>query len=73
MRANPKADWRIEQVQTLCKAFDADCRKPSGSSHYVVSHQSQAHILTVPFNRPIKPGYIEDLVDFIDRVIQATE
>lgn len=73
MRRNPKDDWRIEQVQTLCAAFSIDCAKPNGSSHYVVSHQSQAELLTVPFNRPIKHGYIRDLVEFVDKVIQALE
>ena len=37
-------------------------------SHYKVKHESQAEILTVPARRPIKPGYIEALVRFIDAV-----
>ena len=33
--------------------------------------RSQAEILTVPARRPIKPGYIEALVRFIDAVTGA--
>jgi hypothetical protein len=70
MRQNP-LDWRIDQVQTLCAAFDITCQKPTRGDHYGVSHQSQVHILTVPAHRPIKPKYIRDLVEFVDRVIAA--
>ena len=69
MRANPRADWRIEDVVLLCAAFDVRCSKPSGGSHYGVSDSSRTDILTVPFARPIKPIYIRRLVDFIDAVL----
>jgi hypothetical protein len=72
MRASPNG-WRIEDVRTLCGAFDLDFDRPSGSSHYGVSHESQAHHLTVPFARPIKPVYIRKLVAFVDAVLAARE
>ena len=37
-----------------------------GGSHYKVSGPSSGQILTIPFNRPIKPVYIRALVRMID-------
>lgn len=68
MRNNPRNDWRIEDVQALCREFDVSCDRPKTGSHYKVSHPSQERILTVPFKRPIKRVYIQQLVDFIDAV-----
>lgn len=65
MRTNPKSDWRIEDVQSVCTAFGVSCRNPNVGSHYVVSHPSQTEILTVPFKRPIKPVSIRRLVTYI--------
>ena len=70
MRANPR-DWRIEDVETLCRAFGLDFDRPTGGSHYGISHPSQPAHLTVPFARPIKPIYIRHLVRFADAVIEA--
>jgi hypothetical protein len=71
MRNNPYADWRIDQVQSVCEAFGVDCCKPKASSHYGVSHETQVQHLTIPAARPIKPIYIRRLVSFVDRVIDA--
>jgi len=69
MRRNPRADWTIRDVETLCRAFEVNCEPSrSGSSHYKVSHAEIAYILTVPFKRPIKPVYIRKLVAFIDEL-----
>lgn len=68
MRRNPKDDWRIEDVELVCRWAGVECCKPSSGSHYVVAHSSQTAILTVPANRPIKPPYIEKLVKFIEAV-----
>jgi len=72
MRANPRG-WRIEDVGTLCRAFGMDFSRPSGGSHYGISHPSQIRHLTVPFARPIKPIYIRHLVRFVDAIIAARE
>nr|WP_304655355.1 type II toxin-antitoxin system HicA family toxin [Neorhizobium galegae] len=66
-RANPRADWRIEEI--VSEELDISCAAPrSGSSHYKVSHPMMREILTVPFKRPITPVYIRKLVQFIDAV-----
>ena len=69
MRANPRADWKIADVEAVCRDYGIECSPSrSGSSHYKVKHPAVAHVLTVPFKRPIKPVYIRDLVEFVDRV-----
>ena len=72
MRANPR-DWRIEDVEALCRAFQLDFGRPSGGSHYGISDPTQAVHLTVPFARPIKPIYIKHLVRFVDAALAARE
>ncbi len=71
MRQNPKNDWTIQDVISLCAEHGVACNKPTGSSHYNVSHPSQREILTVPFKRPIKVVYIKKLIAFIDAVRSA--
>jgi hypothetical protein len=72
MRRNPQGDWKIADVEAICKEFEIVCLPHrGGSSHYKVSHPSQTEILTVPFKRPIKPVYIRQLVKFIDAVRNA--
>ncbi|MDX3928823.1 MAG: type II toxin-antitoxin system HicA family toxin [Shinella sp.] len=69
MRRNPLADWRIEDVEAVCREFGIRCEASrSGSSHYKILHASQREILTIPYKRPIKPVYIKRLVAFIDAV-----
>ncbi|MGZ3196184.1 MAG: type II toxin-antitoxin system HicA family toxin [Croceibacterium sp.] len=68
MRANPKDDWTISDVQSLCRGFDITCEKPDGTSHFTVSDATQDQILTVVAARPILPIYIKKLVAFVDEV-----
>ena len=72
MRTNPR-DWRIEDVASVCEAFGVACTAPRKGSHYKVKHETQKEILTIPAHRPIKAVYIVDLVEFLDRVIEAGE
>jgi hypothetical protein len=67
MRRNPAGDWKIADVEALCREFDILLMpNRSGGSHYKISHASQREILTLPFKRPIKAVYIRKLVVFID-------
>ena len=70
MRANPR-DWRIGDVEVVCRAFALDFDRPPGGSHYGVSEPTQRLHLTIPFKRPIKPVYIRRLVRFVDEVRAA--
>lgn len=68
MRKNPR-DWRIAEVEALCRSFDIECDPPSGGGdHWTVGHSSQPDKPTVVAARPIKPFYIKRLVSFVDRV-----
>jgi predicted RNA binding protein YcfA (HicA-like mRNA interferase family) len=72
MRSNPR-DWRIENVEALCRAAGVLCTAPRKGSHFKVKHASMEEILTIPAHRPIKPVYIRDLVRFIDAVRRAEQ
>ncbi len=68
MRRNPRDDWGIEDVQSVCDSEEIVCSPPTRGDHYKISHPSQPEILTIPAHRPIKPVYIRRLLAFIDRV-----
>jgi hypothetical protein len=69
MRANPRADWKIADIEAVCREYGIECSPSrSGSSHYKVKHKAVRDVLTVPFKRPIKPVYIRKLVEMIDVV-----
>ena len=72
MKSNPKADWKIGDVEALCREFGIACVAPSGGgSHFKVSQPSIKEILTIPARRPIKPVYIRKLVSFVEAVMKA--
>lgn len=57
----------MEDVEALCREFGILCTPArGGSSHYKIAHPRLARKLTLPFNRPIKPVYIPELVAFVD-------
>ncbi len=67
MRSNPRGDWKIADIEALCREFGLLCKPASGGgSHYKVGHPNLAEKLTIPFKRPIKPIYIRRLVEMID-------
>ena len=65
MKSNPRGDWSITDVQSLCRAFEIDCEAPTRGSHYTLSHPRVSGKLTIPVRRPIKPVYIRLLLDLI--------
>lgn len=67
MREMPR-NWRMADIETVCRAFGVACTPPRKGSHYKVKHASVPLILTRPAHRPIKPVYIRELVKFIDAV-----
>ena len=69
MRNNPRGNWRIEDVEGVCREYGVLCSAPrGGGSHYKVAHPRMAEKLTIPYKRPIKAVYIRKLVAFIDAV-----
>lgn len=73
MRANPKADWRIEDVKYLCKEVGLKCAEPSSGSHYVVTSPYGLGGQTIPYARPIKPHYIKRLVSLAEAHLRGEE
>lgn len=68
MRTNPRADWKIEDIQVVCRSHGVACLAPTRGDHYKVGHSTQIDILTIPATRPIKVVYIKQFVAFIDAV-----
>jgi hypothetical protein len=67
MRRSPQSDWRIADVEFVCREHGLTCQAPrGGGSHYKVSHPDLAEILTIPSRRPIKAVYLKKLVALID-------
>jgi hypothetical protein len=73
MRANPRDDWQIGDVVTLCRQHEINCSPPlGGGSHYKVSVPGLPEILTIPARRPIKPIYIRRLVRLVERAASGS-
>jgi hypothetical protein len=71
MRQNPKSDWRMSHIETICDAFaetGITLRKPKRGGYFMVSHPVMEEILTIPANKPIKPVYIKKFVVFVDTI-----
>lgn len=67
MRANPKADWQISDVEALCWEIGLECKPPrGGGSHYKVFSPHLEGMLTIPAKKPILPVYIRNLVGLAD-------
>ena len=62
MVANPR-DWRIEQVETVVRAYGLTIHCPGGSHHIV--RNAAGKKVSIPAHRPIKPIYIRQLVRLI--------
>jgi hypothetical protein len=73
MEANPKGDWTIEDVRTICNAYGLAFTTPKRGSHCTITHETQPEILTIPARRPIKPIYIRHFVRLVRRVIVGSE
>jgi len=72
MKRNPVGDWKIADIEQICRAYHITCRAPSGGgSHFKISYESVADILTIPARRPIKPKFIRLLVKFVSVVLNS--
>ena len=74
METNPRADWRIEDLEKIChqlKDFGVTMSPPRRGSHYTVRHTKSMTILTVPAHRPVKAVYVKRFVDMIRSIIDG--
>jgi hypothetical protein len=69
MSANPKGDWRIEDIEIVCKRHGFVCLAPRRGDHYKIAHPNYREIVTVPARRPIRPVYIRRFVALMRKVI----
>ena len=68
MRANPRNDWRMRNVETLANRYGLSITRPKGGGSHVTLHHKSGAKLTIPDHRPIKPVYIKELVKMIDQL-----
>lgn len=69
MRNNLR-DWRIDDLLTVARQFDIECRN-SGGSHHVFGFPGVEMDVTVPAHRPIKPIYIRQFLLLVDAVKES--
>jgi hypothetical protein len=62
MRRNPAGDWRIQDVEVLCREHHLMLRAGRGTSHMHVKHPSAREILTIPARRPIRSTFANSCV-----------
>jgi predicted RNA binding protein YcfA (HicA-like mRNA interferase family) len=67
MRANPRSDWTIADIERLCRRLGLIATAPRRGSHYKIRDPNSGATLTIPARRPIKPVYIRALVTLTDR------
>ena len=68
MRNNPRNNWRIDHVETLASRYGLSVNRPRGGGSHVTLRHNSGLKLTVPARRPIKPKYIQRLVQMIDQL-----
>jgi predicted RNA binding protein YcfA (HicA-like mRNA interferase family) len=64
MKSNPKADWIPDNIKTLCNSFGLVLLQ-RGTSHAVLTNRKGEH-LTLPMHKPVKPLYINRLIELIE-------
>ena len=66
MRNNPR-DWRIDDLISVARQFDIECRN-HGGSHHVFSYPGIEDDVSVPAHQPVKPIYIRQFLLLVDGV-----
>jgi hypothetical protein len=65
MKRNPR-DWRIEDVIAVAGKYNLLMRA-EGGSHHVFSFPGIKDSVSIPAHKPIKPVYIKQFVELIDK------
>jgi hypothetical protein len=67
MKANPAGDWKMKDVEKLCRQNGIDCEPPAGGgSHFKVFSQYLEGTITIVSGRPIKVVYINNLTSYVE-------
>ncbi len=67
MRNNPR-DWRIEDVIAVAKRYNMLMRVKDGS-HHVFGFPGVKDSVSIPAHKPIKPVYIKQFVELVDKIM----
>jgi hypothetical protein len=74
MRKNFNDDWKIANIEKVCKDIGLTCSPPSRGSHYKISSPKLDGILPIPARRPVKAPYIRLFVGLCDaHITKVTE
>ena len=65
MARNPKGDWTVDDIQTVCRDNGLMCEQGGGAHWKISSPYNFDEILMVPARTPIKPFYIRAFVGFV--------
>lgn len=68
MKRNPRDGWTIDEIKSVCRSVGIHPFVPPGGQHVVLSHPWIDGLLTVPARRPVKPLYVQLVVDMVDAV-----
>ncbi|NJM36107.1 MAG: type II toxin-antitoxin system HicA family toxin [Rhodomicrobium sp.] len=66
MRNNPKDDWKVSDIEVVCRAYGLKFEKPHRDSHYTAYNEISGEILTIPSHGRIKAIYIKQFVKLVD-------
>ena len=70
IRANPKGDWEISDIETACRQLGLTCTSPTRGSHHKISSPHVEGILMMPHKRPIKVPYIKLFIGLAEAHIE---
>jgi hypothetical protein len=72
IKANPKGDWSIADIEAVCNQLGMICTTPTRGSHHKVSSPHIAGVLTIPHKRPIKTPYVRLFVGLVEAHIKVS-
>ncbi|MBY7649789.1 MAG: hypothetical protein C4617_04805 [Candidatus Liberibacter europaeus] len=71
MKANPKGNWRLEDVKKVCEVTTLKMSPPKRGSHYKVSSPYLRNHLTIPYAKPIHKIYIKAFVNLCNAHLEC--
>ena len=54
-------------IEAVARRYGVEVRR-TGGSHFVFMHPDSELAVTIPFNRPIKPGYVTQFLALLDDI-----
>lgn len=71
MRNNPKG-WALSDLQKIARRYGFEWDEGKGS-HGSFRHKELRDIITIPYNKPIKPYYVKKLLNAIEEIEEQNE